>query len=98
MPRSKPIADDSRRGAQRSSALLLPVLIAGSCLSGCSTEPTNLQAELYPEDRQPYFKTCIARLDGTYHERELQAHRFLNVYDEPTPDQGPITDGCVVRE
>ena len=98
MPRSRPNAENSRRGALRSAALLLPLLVAGFNLSGCSTEPADFQAELYPEDQQPYFKTCIARFDGTYHERELQEYRFLNIYDEPAPDQGPITDDCVVRE
>ena len=98
MPRSKPNAEDPRRGAQQFSALLLPVLLAGFILSGCATEPADLQAELYPEDQQPYFKTCLARHDGTYHERELQQHRFIDIYAEPAPDEGPITDDCVVRE
>ncbi len=98
MCRSKPILDDSRRGALRSAALLLPLLVAGLSVSGCSIEPANLQAELYPEDQQPYFKTCLARHDGTYHERELQQHRFIDIYQEPAPDQGPITDECIVRE
>jgi hypothetical protein len=56
-----------------------------------------LQAELYPEDQQPYFKTYLARHDGTYHERELQ-HRFIDIYAEPAPDEGPMTDDCVIRE
>ena len=98
MPRSRPIADDSRRGAEHFFARLLPLLVAGFNLSGCATEPADLQAELYPEDQQPYFKTCLARHDGTYHERELQQHRFIDIYEEPAPDQGPITDDCVVRE
>ena len=98
MPQSKPILDDSPRGAQGSAVLLLPLLVAGYSLSGCSTEPADLQAELYPEDQQPYFRTCLARQDGTYHERELQQHRFIDIYEEPAPDQGPITDDCVVRE
>ena len=98
MPRSKPIPDDSRHGAQGSAALLIPLIVVGFSLPGCSTEPADLQAELYPEDQQPYFKTCLARRDGTYHERELQQHRFIDIYEEPAPDQGPITDDCVVRE
>ena len=98
MPRSKPIPDDSRRGAQGSAALLIPLLVAGFSLPGCSTEPADLQANLYPEDQQPYFKTCLARHDGTYHERALQQHRFIDIYEEPAPDQGPITDDCIVRE
>ena len=98
MPRSRPNAEDPRRGAQQFSALLLPVLVVGFILSGCATEPADLQTELYPEDQQPYFKTCLARHDGTYHERDLQQHRFIDIYVEPAPDEGPITDGCVVRE
>jgi len=98
MPQSKPLLDNSPRGAQRSIALLLPSLVAGFSLSGCLTEPADLQAELYPEDQQPYFRTCLARHDGTYHERELQQHRFIDSYGEPAPDRGPITDDCVVRE
>ena len=98
MPRSRPNAENSRRRAPRSASLLLPLLVAGFNLSGCSTEPADLQAELYPEDQQPYFKTCLARHDGTYHERELQQHRFIDIYAEPAPDEGPITDDCVVRE
>ena len=98
MCRPKPIRDHSRRGVQRSVSLLLPLVVAGLTLSACSTEPADLQVELYPEDQQPYFKTCLARYDGTYHERELQQHRFIDIYEEPAPEQGPITDECVVRE
>ena len=98
MCRSKPITGHSRRGVKRSVSLLLPLLIAGLSLSACSTEPADLQSELYPEDQQPYFKTCLASHDGTYHERELQQHRFIDIYEEPARDQGPITDECVVRE
>ena len=98
MPRSRLNAEDSRRGAQPFSALLLPFLVAGFILSGCATEPADLQVELYPEDQQPYFKTCLARHDGTYHERALQQHRFIDIYAEPALDEGPITDDCVVRE
>jgi len=72
--------------------------VAGCNLAGCATEPPDLQAELYPEDQQPYFKTCLARHDGTYHERELQQHRFIDIYAEPAPDEGPMTDDCVIRE
>ena len=67
-------------------------------LTSCATKTDPVQAELYPEDQQPYFKTCLARHDGTYHERALQQHRFIDIYEEPAPDQGPITDDCVVRE
>ena len=98
MCRSKPIQDHSRRGVQRSVSLLFPLVVAGLTLSACSTEPADLQVELYPEDQQPFFKTCLARSDGTYHERVLQQHRFIDIYEEPAPDQGPITDECVVRE
>ena len=98
MPRSKPITKHPRPSPTQNNAFLLPLLVAGFSLSGCSTEPENSQAELYPEDQQPYFKTCLARHDATYHERALQRHRFIDIYEEPAPDQGPITDDCVVRE
>ena len=98
MLRSKTIAEEPRRGAQRFFALLLPFLVAGFNLSGCSTAPADLEGELYPEEQQPFFKTCLARHDGTYHERDLQQHRFIDIYAEPAPDEGPITDDCVVRE
>ena len=98
MPRSKPITKHPRPRPTQNNAFLLLLLVAGFSLSGCSTEPADLQAELYPEDQQPFFRTCLARHDGTYHERELQQHRFIDIYEEPAPDQGPITDDCVVRE
>ena len=98
MCRSKPITGHSRRGVKRSVSLLLPLVVAGLSLSACSTEPADLQFELYPEDQQPHFKTCLARYDETYHERELQQHRLIDIYEEAAPDQGPVTDECVVRE
>ena len=98
MCRPKPITGHSQRGGQRSVSLLLPLVVAGLSLSAYSTEPADLQSELYPEAQQPSFKTCLARHDGTYHERELQQHRFIDIYEEPAPDQGPITDECVIRE
>ena len=98
MPRSRPNAADSRRGAHQFFALLLPLLVAVYNLSGRATEPAVFQAELYPEAQQPYFKICLARHDGTYHERELQQHRFIDIYAEPAPDEGPMTDDCVIRE
>ena len=98
MCRSKPTLDLSRCGVQLSVSLLLPLMVAGLSLSACSTEPADLQAELYPEDRQPYFKTCLARHDGTYDERKLQQHRFIDFYEEPAPDHGPKVEGCIVRE
>ena len=98
MCRSKPITGHSRREVERSVSLLLPLLVAGLSLSTCSTEPADLQAELYAEDQQPYFKTCRARRDGTYDERKLQQHRFIDFYEEPAPDRGPVVEECVVRE
>ena len=98
MRRSKPNPDHSRRGVQWTVSLLLPLVVAGLGLSACLTKPADLQAELYPEDQQPYFKTCLARHDETYHERNLQQHRFIFIYEGPAPDQGPITDECVVCE
>ena len=84
MPRLRPNAEDSRRGAQQFFALLLPLLVAGCNLTGCATKPADLQAELYLEDQQPYFKTCLARHDGTYHVRELQQHRFIDIKEPLT--------------
>ena len=98
MCRSKPTRHHSRRGVQRIASFLLPLLVAGLSLSTCSTEPAGLLAELYPGDQQPYFKTCLARHDGTYHEMKLQQHRFIDFYEEPAPDQGPKVEGCIVRE
>ena len=98
MCRSKPIADHSRRGLLRSVSLLLPLVVAGLSLSACSTEPADSQAELYSKDQQPYLKTCLARHNGTYHERELQQHRLIGTYEEPAPDLGTISDECVARE
>ena len=57
--------------------LLMPVerafLAATICAClGCSHQPDMGRAELFPETQQPHFKTCAARLGGTYKERELQ--------------------------
>ena len=93
-----PIKADYGPLTKRSVSLLLPLLVAGLSLSTCSTEPANLQSELYPEHHQPHFKTCLARHDGTYHERELQQHRLIGTYEEPAPDLGTISDECVARE
>ena len=98
MCQSKPIPDHSQRGLRRSVSLLLPLVVAGLSLSARSTEPADLRTELYPEDQQPYFTTCFARHDGTYHERVSQLHRFIDIYEEPAPDQDPVTNECVVRE
>ena len=98
MCRSKPITGYSQLAVQRGVSLLLLLVVAGLSLLACSTEPADSQFELYPEDQQPHFKTCLARHDGTYHERELQLHRLIDIYEEPAPDRGPITDECVVRE
>ena len=98
MCRSKPTADPSRRGLLRSVSLLFPLVLSGLSLSARSTELADSQAELYPKDRQPYLQTCLARHDGRYHERELQQHRFIAIYEEPAPDLGTISDECVARE
>ena len=94
MCRSKPMRYHTRRGVQRIASSLLPLLVVGSSLSTCSTEPADLQAELYAGDQQPYFKTYLARHD----ERKLQQHRFIDFYEEPAPDHGPKAEGCIVRE
>lgn len=83
--------------------LLMPVkrafLAATICaFLGCSNQPDMVKAELFPETQQPHFKTCAARLGGTYKERELQRHLVVDIYKEPAPDQGPITDECITRE
>lgn len=66
-------------------------------LSACTTpEHKHIQA-LYTEE-EPYFKTCALRHGGTYRERELQQYPAVDIYQEPAPDAGPITEDCVVRE
>ena len=93
MNRGKPIS-----GARwRRSAPILPLLAVG-LLAGCAPQPEAIQAELFPEREQPYFKTCVAKLEGTYRERELQQHYVIDIYKEPAPDKGPMTADCVVRE
>ena len=67
-------------------------------LTSCATETDPVQAELYPETQQPHFKTCAARVGGTYRERALQKHNIIDIYLEPAPDEGPITEECIVRE
>ena len=70
----------------------------GSLLFSCATDTDPMQAELYPETQQPHFKTCAARVGGTYRERELQKHQVIDIYLEPAPDEGPMTEECIVRE
>ena len=70
----------------------------GSLLLSCATDTDPVQAELYPETQQPHFKTCAARVGGTYRERELQKHQVIDIYLEPAPDEGPMTEECIVRE
>ena len=67
-------------------------------LLGCSNQPDMLKAELFPETQEPHFKTCAARLGGTYRERELQRYLIVDIYKEPATDEGPITDECITRE
>ena len=69
-----------------------------SLLTSCATETDPVKAELYPETQQPHFKTCAARVGGTYRERELQKHQIIDIYLEPAPDEGPMTEECIVRE
>ncbi len=57
-----------------------------------------MEAELFPETQLRYFKTCAARLDGTFHARALIRHQILDIYEEPAPDEGLMTEDCVVRE
>lgn len=70
----------------------------GSLLLSCVTDTDLLQAELYPETQQPHFKTCATRVGGAYRERELQKDQMIDIYLEPAPDEGPITEECIVRE
>ena len=93
MDRGKPISGARWRWSARVLALL-----ALGLLAGCAPQPEAIQAELFPEMQQPYFKTCIAKLEGTYHERELQQRTFIDIYKEPAPDKGPMTADCIVRE
>ena len=67
-------------------------------LTSCATETDPVKAELYPETQQPHFKTCAARVGGTYRERALQKHQIIDIYLEPAPDEGPMTEECIVRE
>ena len=76
----------------------LGTLLGLATLSACAGSQDPLQPELYPETQQPYFKTCAARLGGTYQERELQRHLVVDIYQEPAPDEGPMTDECITRE
>ncbi len=77
---------------------MLGTMLALTTLSACAGSQDHLQTELYPETQQPYFKTCAARLGGTYKERELQRHLVVDIYQEPAPDEGPMTDECITRE
>ena len=65
---------------------------------GCSNQLGTLEAELFPETQLPHFKTCAARVEGTYQERKLQQHLVVDIYREPAPDQGPMTAECIIRE
>ena len=78
MSRGKPIS-----GARwRRSAPVLPLLAVG-LLAGCAPQPEAIQTELFPEKEHP-FKTCIAKLEGTYRERELQQHYVIDIYKSGT--------------
>ena len=66
--------------------------------SACTAQNQPLEAGLFPENQRPHFKTCAARLDGTFHERALRRHQIVNIYEEPAPDEGLMTEDCVVRE
>ena len=95
----------SRLGIRRrcpsviSSLCRLAVFVGSmTLLTSCATETDPVKAELYPETQQPHFKTCAARVGGTYRERELQKHQIIDIYLEPAPDEGPMTEECIVRE
>ena len=82
------------------SPMILRTLLFGalSLFLGCSHQSSSLRAELFPETQQPHFKTCAARVEGTYQERKLQQHLVVDIYQEPAPDQGPMTADCITRE
>ena len=88
----------ARASAQTAPPVMAAILPTVLLLAGCAQQPDALQAELFPETQQPHFKTCAARLGGTYKERELQRHLVIDIYKEPAPDEGPITDECITRE
>jgi len=99
------VKDLSGGGIRRDyqSVIALPCRLAvlfgvTTFLTSCATETDPVQAELYPETQQPHFKTCGARVGGTYRERELQKHKIFDIYLEPAPDEGPMTEECIVRE
>ena len=50
------------------SPMILRTLLFGalSLFLGCSHQSSSLQAELFPETQQPHFKTCAARVEGTF--------------------------------
>ena len=85
------------RAGWRASAQILAAAVVG-LLVGCAPQPEAVQNELFPETQQPHFKTCIAKIAGTYHERELQQRYMFDIYKEPAPDQGPMTADCIVRQ
>jgi hypothetical protein len=73
-------------------------LLLAMTLGGCARTQQDPVAEIYPEEREPHFKTCIERNGGTYQERKLHTFLIRDIYQDPAPDKGPITEECIVRE
>ena len=72
------------------SPMILRTLLFGalSLFLGCSHQSSSLQAELFPETQQPHFKTCAARVEGTYQERKLQQHLLWTSIKSQHPIRG----------
>ena len=67
-------------------------------MSACMAQNQSREAELFSENQLPHSETCAAWLDGTLYERALGGHQIVDIYEEPAPDEGLMTDDCVVRE
>lgn len=91
-PSKMRVSHKSSSGALRTCALVLLL-----SLPACTTPERDEFQALYTEE-EPYFKTCALRHGGTYRERELQHYPTVDIYQEPAPDAGPITEECIVRQ
>ena len=89
-----------RKSASRNGSCHLGAgcLLLAMTLGGCAGTQQDPVAEIYPEEREPHFKTCIERNGGTYQERKLHTFLIRDIYQDPAPDKGPITEECIVRE
>ena len=89
-----------RKSASRSGSCHLGAgcLLLAMTLGSCARTQQDPVAEIYPEKQEPHFKTCIERNGGTYQERKLHTFLIRDIYQDPAPDKGPITEECIVRE